>query len=141
MICPYASFGSRAENDGVPPMNDRPPTFSVSAELRRHMTPPVRVFTSHTDSSTVTVASTIGERPAVSPPLGFTFEILRWPKKATGQAVESADANTRVESDDVNSRISMPVCAASTYSSKRRVANSCCLHDAATTENWNRPML
>ena len=77
MMCPYASFGSRAENDGVPPMNYRPPTFSVSAELRRHKTPPVRVFTSHTDNSTVTLASTIGERPAVKPPLGFTFEILR----------------------------------------------------------------
>ena len=96
MICPYASFGSRAENDGVPPMNDRPPTFSVSAELRRHMTPPVFVLTSQTDRSTVTVAESTGDSPAVNPPLGFTFEILRWPKKATGQLVVSVpEANTR----------------------------------------------
>src|SRR4029077_2560858 len=98
-------FGSFAENDGVPPMNERPPISSVDAELLRHRTPPVRVFMSHTDNSTVTDARNTGARPAVSPPRGFTLEILRWPKNATGQPFESAGAeNTRVESVEVNSR-------------------------------------
>src|SRR3989442_3837784 len=101
-MCPYASFGSRAENDGVPPMNDRPPTSSVDAELLRHITPPVRVFTSHTDSSTVTVARTTGAKPAVRPPWGFTLAILRWPKNPPGQPfVSAASWNTRPESAEV----------------------------------------
>ena len=123
-------------------MKDRPPTFSVIDELRRHMTPPVFVLTSQTDRSTVTVAESTGDSPAVNPPLGFTFEILRWPKKATGQLVVSVpEANTRAESADMNSRISMPLCAASTYSSNRRVANSWSVPFAFSTENWNKPML
>ena len=124
------------------PMNDSPPTSAVDAELLRHMTPPVRVFTSHTDRSTVTVALSTGARPAVSPPCGFTFEILRWPKKATGMPLESApEAKIRLESADLNSCTSMPVCAASTYSSKRRVANWCRVPLAFSTENSNSPML
>src|SRR6266545_4543951 len=141
MRWPYASFGSRAEKDGVLPMNDRPPTSSVDAELLRHMTPPLRVFTSHTDNSTVTDALSTGARPTVSPPRGFTFEILRWPKKANGQPVVSAGEKTRLESADVNSRISIPVCAASTYSSKRCVANCFFLNVASSTENRNNPTL
>src|ERR1051326_264956 len=142
MSCPYASFGSRAEKDGRPPVNERPPTSSVDAELRRHNTPPVRVLTSHTDSSTVTVARMTGDRPAVRPPCGFTFEILRWPKNATGVVFESAELeNTRAESAEVNSRISIPLCAASTYSSNRWVANCCRLPLPFSTENSKSPML
>src|SRR5262249_38086034 len=123
-------------------MKERPPTSSVDAELFRHMMPPVRVFTSHTESSTVTVARTTGESEAVSPPCGFTLEILRWPKNATGQPfVSAAVANTRLESAEVNSRISIPLCAASTYSSKRCVANWWRLPLAFSTENSNSPIL
>src|SRR5439155_5750397 len=126
----------------LPPMNERPPTSAVDDELLRPMMPPVRVFMSHTDRSTVTVARTTGARPDVSPPWGFTFEIFKCPKKATGQPLLSeAAANTREESADVNSRISIPVCAARTYSSKRCVANSWRLPLAFSTENWNSPML
>src|ERR1700752_2729519 len=121
-------------------MNARPPTFSVDCELRPHTTPRVRVFTSHTDNSTVTVACITGERLAVRWPLGFTLEILRCPKNATGTPLVSAGENTRPESARVNSRISMPVCAASTYSSNRWVANSWRLPFAFSTENVNKPM-
>ncbi len=106
------------------------------------MTPPVRVFTSHTDNSTVTDALSTGARPPVSPPRGFTLEILRWPKKATGQPFAlSAAAKTRLESAEMNSRISIPVCAASTYSSNRCVANWWRVPLAFSTENSNNPML
>src|SRR5262245_1770414 len=109
MRCPYASLGSLAEKDGVPPTKEKPPTLSVSEELRRHITPPVRVLTSHTDSSTVTVAFMEGDKPMLSPPCGLMFEILRWPKNATGQPLVSAALlNTRAESAAVNSRISIP---------------------------------
>src|SRR5436309_13964092 len=99
-------------------MNERPPTSSVDDELRRHITPPVRVFTSHTDRSTVTVARSTDDRPAVSPPCGCTFDILRCPKKATGQPLVSApNVKTRLESAEVNSRQLNRLCTARPYCS------------------------
>src|SRR5207302_8106716 len=132
-----ALLGSLAEKTGSPPTRASPPTFSLATALERHSVPPDLVDNSSTDNSADTVASTRGSVRPARLPLGFTLETLRWPKNTTGiprsppSACAAAEPSSvervrrSTESAAPSSSTSMPVWAASTYSEKRRVANSC----------------
>src|SRR3989475_1196611 len=139
MRCPYASLGFCAVNSGTPSTIASWPTFSVATELDRHRVPPVFVERSSTASVAVTVASTWGSVNPIRPPLGFTSDSFRRPRNTTG--TPRAPLSACVESAWENSCTSMPLCAASRYSSNRRVANSLSVPLAFSIEKVTRPTL